>query len=438
MTNNSNTAARLVDHLGRYRDDAWTPHIRRRAQLCLLDSLACFSAGRTLRHHAPSAQVAGLLFGAGPQGGPTSPFLMAYLYGQAANALDYDDTLLGHPGAPVIGAVLAVAARAGLGADQVLRGIAAGHEVHWVLAAAAIPTRDRAAQVRSVGVWDTLAGCLGAGVALGLDDAVLERAIGVAVSHSLLPYTGKWYERPVPGMKNNLGWAAAGAVLSLDLALAGQTGVTDALDGDTGMWRMAGSDRWEFDRSLAGKAAMERVAFKPYPVCWHMQEYLKRFDGLLSCIAADDTIAAVTLTGPPEIEKFCRAALSGPADIAFSLPAAFSLMIEGIVPGPRWDSFDDDAHELRHRELFQYRQSERRMLAIRTRSGRTMEADVDTSDFSDPAAWGLDEAGVLDKHRRLAAAPLQNAAAAFLASDAAAPDGGFYAVMSACTTEAKS
>ncbi|OZI62698.1 MmgE/PrpD family protein [Bordetella genomosp. 11] len=434
----SNVAAQLVSHVAGFRDGAWDRLVKRRAELCLLDSLGCFSAGRSLQHYALCANVARQLFGAASDGSRPSPFLMAYLYGQAANALDYDDTLLGHPGAPVIGAVLAAGARGNLPVDRLLRGMAAGYEVHGILAAAATPSRERAAQVRSVGVWDTVAASIGAGIALGLEDGILQRAIGIAVPHSLLPYTAKWYERPVPGMKNNFGWAAAGAVLSIDLALAGQTGITNALDGDAGMWRMAGSDRWEFVRHQGGKPAMLRVAFKPFPVCWHMQEYLKTFSNMLASMPADEQIAGITLAGPQEIEKFCRAEILGSADIAFSLPAAFSLMISRIAPGPAWDSFDDRADALRFRALFRHQRSEDRTLSLRMRSGLDLTATVDTSDSSDPAPWGLNEDGVLEKHRRLADTDLQLAAAALLDANQSGGEAmnRFYAVLECMTAKA--
>lgn len=416
MTDTSNVSTQLVSHIRRFRDDAWNPLVLRRAELCLLDSLGCLSAARALKHFAPSVRVARRLFGSGAEATRLAPFAMAYLYGQAANALDYDDTLLGHPGAPIIGAVLAVGARENLPPDRILRGIAAGYEVHWLMAAAAAPSPERAVQVRSVGVWDTLAGSVGAGVALGLEDTEIARLMGVAVSHSLLPYTAKWYERPVPGMKNNLGWAAAGAVISLELALAGQSGVTNALEGDAGMWRMAGSDQWDFDRHLADTPALLRVGFKPFPVCWHMQEYLKTLSNMLTDLPEDDEMESIVLQGPKEIEKFCATGINGSADVAFSFPAAFSLLISRITPGPAWNSVRGEADALRFINAFRYQYSEERAVSLRTRSGLLLTSAVDKADSANPAPWGLDETGVLDKHRRLADSDLKIAAATFLES----------------------
>lgn len=400
-------SALLISQLRQMRNGTWDSKVLRRSRLCLLDSLSCYCAGRTLPHSVPSTQVARNLFGA------ASPFATAYLYGQAANALDYDDTLLGHPGAPIVAAVLAVAARDRLSSDRVLRGIAAGYEAHAILCAAAAPSPGHAALVRSVGNWDTAAAAIGASVALDLESTSLERVIGVALTHSILPYTAKWYERPVPAIKNNMGWIAAGAVLSVDLVAAGMSGITAPLDGDTGMWRMAGSDRWSLETHPGAKPAVLRTGFKHYPACWHLQEHLKAFSRLLASIGPDDPVLQVTVASPPDMEKFFPATLTGTADVAFSLPATFSLLIAGVEPGPLWDFFDDSCV----RQAFNFERSDHRMIRVRTRGGAEHTVDVGFSDGADLAAAGLDEAGVLAKFERLTDLPLRRAALAAFALD---------------------
>jgi len=385
-----------------FRDDDWNPAQRRRTELCLLDSLTCFSVGQDLDHFAPHAQVVDRLFGQ-----RESALRAAYIYGQAANALDFDDTLIGHPGAPIVGAVLAVAAQERLSSDAVLRGIAAGYQAHWLLAASALPSHERGALIRSVGVWDTVAAGMGIGVALGMDDAELAQMFGVATSHSLLPYTGKWYERPVPGVKNNLGWVAAGAVIASELARTGQTGVTRPLEGDTGMWAMAGSDQWQMAPELFLKPAVLRVGFKRYPACWHLQQYLTTMSTVLMQMPPNASIAEVVVRGPQDMAKFCDPQITSSADIAFSLPACLSLMISGVEPGPEWDGFALDAVELQHRHRVRFESSDTPALEVRTGSG-TVELPVEVSDRLDPAAWGLNESELLEKHARFVKPHLQN------------------------------
>ena len=415
MASQSNASAQLISHIRLFQDGQWDPRVLRRTELCLLDSLGCYSSGRFAKHFAPSATV-GRMLGLTSEG-LVSPFAFAYLYGQAANLLDYDDTLLGHPGPPILSAVLSVGVRDRLPIDRLLRGIAAGYEVETILAASAAPSPERAALVRSVGVWDTVAASIGVCVALGLKEDMMNRVIGVAVAHSLLPYTAKWYERPVPAMKNNLGWAAAGAVLSADLAVAGQTGVTNALEGDAGMWRMAGSDRWNLERDLFQRPpAVLRVGFKYFPACWHRQEYLKTLSKLLASLPPDDEVVEIVVEGPKEVEKFCNREIIAPTDVAFSLPVTASLLISKVEPGLLWTSFEDGASALRFKNEFRYEFSDIRTMSLRTQSGSSLKAPVDKYDPSNPAPWGLDEAGVLAKHGRLTEATLRSGAEKALAA----------------------
>ncbi|WP_162244431.1 MmgE/PrpD family protein [Burkholderia sp. Leaf177] len=395
----------LIARVTPFRDKALVPDLRHRTELCLLDSLSCFCAGLSLKHFQPSAIVAQSLFATKIQGlglaSCVSAFGMAYLYGQAANCLDYDDTLLGHPGSPIVGAVLSVGARGALPTENLLRGIAAGYEAHWLLSSAALPSSEQAALVRSVGVWDTVAASIAIAVALGVSDMMIDRIIGVAVAHSVLPYTAKWYERPVPSLKNNLGWVAAGAVLAADLAAEGQTGITNPLDGENGMWRMAGSDQWQCADFSNNKPAVMRVGFKRFPVCWFMQEYLKAFADLLMSLAKCEEIVEIVLYGPSNVEKFCEGELLGSADIAFSFPATFSLLVADIEPGPEWDSISSTSEHLRFTRVFRYQHSERKAIKLRTGSGSELEIPVGISDPFDLAPSGLDEHGVLDKHAAL-------------------------------------
>src|SRR5690606_27475709 len=127
-----------------------------------------------------------------------------------------------------------------------------------------------------------------AAVTAGRTPGQLIAAVEIAATHSTLPYVAKWYERPVPTLKNNLGWSAAAAVLSHGLAEAGARGIPRPLDGPAGMWLMAGSDRWRWNDTLAdAEPAIQKVGFKRYPACWHLQSYLKTTDDALR--ASDDT-----------------------------------------------------------------------------------------------------------------------------------------------------
>lgn len=410
MAKDHGASEKLISHLRKFRDDPWDEAVFKRTTLCVLDNLGCFCGGLKMPHFSQSAAaMKSVLF-------PTSrvessQFLMAYLYGQAAIAMDYDDSLYGHPGSPIIAAILAVASERTLTLDRILRGVAAGYEAHCILCEATEPSSEHSARVRSVGNLDAVAAALGISVALGLPDALMDQVIGVSVAHTIVPYTAKWYERPVPGMKNNTGWIAAGAVLAVNLALEGQTGITRPMEGDRGLWRMIGSDRWNFnDEILSNRPAVLRTGFKHYPACWHTQEYLKSLSVLLDQIASQDDVTDITVFATPDVEKFCDPNIIGTADIAFSLPALFECQIAGIEPGPLWQAFKPGRVD----RDFAYVQSDDRRIVVRTRRGHELSAPVELNSMSDGAQYGLDVDGVVAKFSRLASPEMELAARVLL------------------------
>lgn len=404
-------AGRLIKHVFAFRDGIWDEAVLARTKICLLDSLASFSGGILIPHFKQSA--AGMLRSlsisrAEPE---LSAFLRAYLYGQAAIAMDFDDSFYGHPGGPIVATVLAIAADRKLTLDQVLRGIAAGYEAHGVLSAASDPTPEHAALVRSVGNLDTVAASIGAATAMGYDEKKTNELIGVAAAHTIIPYTAKWYERPVPSMKNNVGWIAASAVLAIHLAEEGQTGITEPLEGDNGFWRMIGSDRWGLDDALfEQKAAVLRTGFKRYPGCWWTQPYLKSFATLLEQLEPGDKVMEVVVAATPDIEKFCVEALLGTADVAFSLPVMFRCQMEGIEPGPQWVLAEKSVPAPK----FEYRKETSCRIQVLTANDRTLSISVNKNSIVDSAAHGLSEEEVIAKFRSLTDGDLRQAGELYL------------------------
>lgn len=410
-------AARLVRHVLRFRDGAWDEAVLHRTKICLLDSLSSFSGGVVIPHFQQSAAGVVRAISVGGVKPDLSPILKGYLYGQAVISMDYDDSFYGHPGGPIIAALLAIGSERGLSSDRLLRGIAAGYEAHGILCAASDPTPKHAALVRSVGNADTVAAAIGAAIALGYSEERVTNLIGVAVSHSIVPYTAKWYSRPVPGVKNNVGWIAAGAILAIHLAEEGLTGVSDPLEGEQGFWRMIGSDRWCLDEVLfSKKAAVLRTGFKRFPACWWTQPYLIAFDALLKNLEPGDRITEVLVSATRDIEKFCDEALIGTVDVAFSLPAMFNCQIGKIEPGPEWALAKTSVAV----PSFEYRESDSCVISVRTARNVKMSMPVTENSMVDGAAYGLTDDEVVEKFRRLANGSLRAAGDQwFLATDLA-------------------
>lgn len=392
---------------------------RARAAVCVLDHLGCALAGITLTHVQPHLAIARAC-GVGSESTSVDGVVRtardaAYVNGTAANALDFDDTLHGHPGAPIIAAALAVAERADASLGQLFTAVVAGYEAHWMLARASAPSPARAAEVRGVAAWDTMSAAVAAAIVAGLPEGELERALGIAATHAIVPYIAKWYERPMPTVKNNLGWVASAGVLAADLAAAGGTGLPAALDGPAGFWRMAGSDRWDWDsaKETPGPGIM-RGGFKRYPACWHLQQYLAAADRLLRGESRSDGRAAraVTVRGPRSVQKFDEPSVGGTADVAFSIRTLIALLVLGLEPGTKWASENAIAmtRTLVDQISVEIVPAAQAAVEIRWDDGTCTAIQVADSDYDNPSDWGATTEEVAEKFTRLATPVLGEAA----------------------------
>jgi 2-methylcitrate dehydratase PrpD len=398
---------RLIERCGELATSSFAEEVDRRARHCILDHLACTIIGARLDYMRPSfAAMASL--GDAPQAmtadGQRRPAVVAaYLNGGSANALDYDDTLLGHPGGPIVSAALAAGERSGATLGDLVAAVVVGYEAHWLLARAASPSDSRASKVRGDGVFDTIAAALAAAVATNASTERLERALGVAATHSCVPYVGKWYERPVPTVKNNAGWSAAGGVLALDLADAGAVGLPDVLDGPAGFWLIAGSDRWRWDDTMAEttEPAVLRTGFKRFPACWHLQQYLTELESLLRQAPEGSTVTRVHLEGPPGLQKFAETRINGPADVAFSIRTLSAMLAGGVEPGPAWVCPDAIASTSAMTANVVVSRARHRAVTATLDDDQILRARVLEGDFARPHQSGLTETEVRAKFLRL-------------------------------------
>jgi 2-methylcitrate dehydratase PrpD len=243
----------ILDHVGCALGGSLTP-------LGLAASaVACADGGS-------AATVVGTRQRAGP--GPA-----AFANAMAANALDYDDTgATGHPGATVIPAALALGeVRDRSGAD-VLAAVLAGYEVWSRIAGAIQPSWERRVRVYGNGVTQTFGAAVAGARLLGLDTEATLCALGLAGAFAPLPHDGKigWEEGRISWVKDNVAWPAEGGVRAALLAERGFRATREVLDGERGLWVMAGSDRCDFDRMVRGLGTDWDglcVSLKPYPCC---------------------------------------------------------------------------------------------------------------------------------------------------------------------------
>lgn len=255
-----------------------------KARDCLLDSVSCMLGGTVVTEVRRAVDLV-LRWGQGGKtrvpgfpGGYSTPFA-AYAAAQFANALDYDDTVLGvgHPGAAVIATALTLGQAEKSSGHELTRALVAGYEVAIRVGRATAPSEKQAARVRGHS-WAVFGAAATAAALLRLNAEQTADAFGLAGQHALVPFVGKWYERPISSLKNNYGWATMGGIMAASLAAEGVRGNRQIFDGESGFWAMAASDRWDPNIALAGLGAdfaILDVGFKPFAACRYTHSALE-------------------------------------------------------------------------------------------------------------------------------------------------------------------
>ena len=349
---------RLAAHLAAL-DPAYFPDdVAAAARACLLDSLGCMLGGTRVAEVTTAVRLVlgwGQTTEAGVPGltGRYPAPLAAYAAAQFANALDYDDTVLGvgHPGAAVVATALAVGQARQADGPDLLRAIVAGYEAAVRIGRATAPSRERAQAVRGH-PWAVFGAAAAAATLLGLDAGEMAEAFGLSAQHALVPTVGKWYDRPISPLKNNYGWAAAGGILAAALVAEGARTQRGVLDGETGFWVMASSDRWQPDVALAGLGtnfAIRQVEFKPFAACRYMQTALDALGQILARHRPEPAaVHEVVIRAAARAHVFADYAPRTLLDAQFSLPFAAAALLLGR-PLTRFDPVDDELAELAHR-----------------------------------------------------------------------------------------
>ena len=166
---------------------------------------------------------------------------------------------MGHPGASVIPAALAIAEQTGASGKVFLAALVAGYEVAVRASAARVPWyKDK---MYSTGIWGVFGATAAAGKLLGFDEATLQSALGTAGSHGAFPPGGLQANHAM--VKEAIAWSGMTGVSAALLARQDFLGPADFLDY---------SGRWDTSALVAGLGDPGRFAildtyFKPYAVC---------------------------------------------------------------------------------------------------------------------------------------------------------------------------
>ena len=171
-------------------------------------------------------------------------------------------------------------------------------------------------------------------------------ALGIAGASAPVPSAQKWGwdDRPLSWVKDAVAMPAQVGVLSATLAEAGFLGCRDILDGPHGFWRMAASDRCDFElltRGLGSEFFFLEASIKMYSCCWMIHPTLDVIDDVCNRYGlGPENISQVDVWSMTDIrELFNVVAPRNQVDAQFSLPYCGAMVILGIPPGPKW--FDE-------------------------------------------------------------------------------------------------
>ena len=322
-----------------------------RAKKCLIDSIACnfggsqTKTGQIIIDVFKKLEISGTstVIGANYKLPPT---YAGYINSKIANILDYDDTYLGigHPGATIVPPSLAVAESVNASGEDILKAVIVGYEVSCRIGDAIQPTPERFKQIWGMGSWQVFGALAATSALLNLNKEEIVNAFGIAGSNAPIASMRKALLTPlgVTMVKNNFDFAAHTGILSALLAKGGYTGAKNIFEGNTGFWRMFGSDQCDFDKltkNLGIDYEIMKIDFKPYPMCRWCQPAVEagleiieknnigvnNIKKVVIKVAKQLTERPYSIVEPTNIEE-----------AVFSLPYPFAVALCNVELGPLW------------------------------------------------------------------------------------------------------
>ena len=302
------------------------------AEDLVLDAVGCAAAGfgtggaRAVRAVAPGRLGAGDAT-AWYTGSGASTIGATFANAVAAQALDIDDghrAALGHPGAAVIPAAMAVAEEVGASGSEFLAAIVLGYEAAVRLAA----NRNMDTHLSiATGRWTPVGVAAAAGRLRKLPPDRMKHALLVAEQHAPGLLSAHLHGFGGAHVKEGIAWSVVTGLFAADLAEAGFTGYPNTLD----LPILYDGERIGAD--LGGTFWIDRTYIKPYSCCRFMHSGLDVFlqmiaeNGLvaddITSVHVDGFTALINLDNkldPPNFEAS-----------QFSLPFAFAVAaIEGV------------------------------------------------------------------------------------------------------------
>lgn len=305
---------------------------------CLIDFSACVLGGSQSIMGAIAGR-SGMAWGGTPEssvaGSPARVAAQnaAWVNSTLANALDFDDTLHGHPGATTFPVALALGEREDASGEDFVAAVAAGYEIAVRSLVSMQPMVPRFEGQWDLGTLQTYGAAAAAGRILRFSGRDIETLFGLASATAPVPLPRK--ERELQGprsmVKSAYGWASMAAVMAADLVAAGFSGPNAAFDGTMGFWRMLEDDSGgsRLTDNLGEDWAVLKAEFKPFMACRFLHPAIQAFQEILdSEHPQDEEIKSISVHSYRMLgdEYHFRSRPESVIDAQFSLPYLLATM----------------------------------------------------------------------------------------------------------------
>ena len=346
-------AAQLADYIANSSFDNLPPEVIHRVKLCIRDSIGCSLAGSTTNVGKILIETIEDLSGNNPStimgsGSKTSPPYAAFVNGNMADICELNDAY----GATIIEPAIAVGELVKATGKELINACCLGYEVSGRIGTAVRPTLSRRVIAHGSGGHQTFGAATAASKLLALNKEMAANAFGIAGTNAPLPCNMKTIEGELGNssmVKNNFGMASLVGVLSAMLAKKGFTGPPDVFEGDTGFWKMYGSDRCDFGKiteDLGKKYIVMDMGFKFYSACAATFGALDAVESIMQKhkIVAED-LEKIVVKASSSVARMPWINTEPPKTMyegEFDIPYTVALKIMGLAgtPGPGWYTED--------------------------------------------------------------------------------------------------
>jgi 2-methylcitrate dehydratase PrpD len=309
-----------------------------------------------------------------------------------SHALDFDDTdeaSLTHPSAPVVPAVLGVAAQVGASGDETLSALVVGLEA--ITAFGAVACRDFHSRYATSGFHPTAicgapAVALSTGRLLGLDSGALAGAVAIAAS--LAGGSSQVISRGLRAKMLNVGRAASTGLFAAESSAAGFPGGRGLLEESRGFFEVFGGGT-ELDYDALGhfgeRWRTDEISFKEFPAGFGEHPFIRgalearrraEFDSedVVEVIYGDLESQIANASEPAEEKRHPPTGYHGKFSRYYCIASA---LVRGRADvGDYSDESASDLRVISVAEKTRYEISPQRWLKVRLRDGRVIEVDL--------------------------------------------------------------